>query len=177
MADKTTNEAQSKDYKISTTVKLLTLSPKDKNRFNVECFDEFDGYDENENPCKTKKFGIHWFNLQQQIAGQIPELDLALTLAMGQPLNKKIFALCLQNAKLQADRVHHLKGEERKAQKEGEPSKTYEGDTYTTENIRVIANISPIAQQVIMKLIENSLLDETSVTTTTTTAVNYNPFL
>lgn len=96
----------------------------------------------------TNMFGLNIYAVVNQVGQQVPEIQLADTLAMGKCVNPQIIALALTNAEIVVKREEHEQGEKRKNSNE-----LYARDCITSEIIKVKTNIKPIFAQMLMQVV------------------------
>ncbi len=96
----------------------------------------------------TNMFGLNIYAVVNQVGQQVPEIQLADTLAMGKCVNPQIIALALTNAEIVVKREEHEQGEKRKNSNE-----LYARDCITSEIVKVKTNIKPIFAQMLMQVV------------------------
>lgn len=152
--------ADNKDYKLCATIAKVSKMDADKSTYKgtekrvfltLSC-EPFASFDSDAKPTTTNTISVNSFALMQQIVTTSPESTLAVlsTMALGEAIDPKLFALCLQGANVTINRVFKKKGE---TNANGEK---YEHDTFTSEIVSFTEHISPIANNVIMSAITNN---------------------
>ena len=150
-ATETKEEEKVLNYEV--TAKVLSVLKTEDGRMRIITDKGFITIDyKTEQPEETNSFSLHPFNLLQQIGEQIPILNMANTMAMGEQLNPQIIALCMVGADITFLREFHAKGESRK-----ETNDAYSKDCYTTLITKVAPHISEAANMMIMQLISTKL--------------------
>lgn len=96
----------------------------------------------------TNMFGLNIYAVVNQVGQDVPEIQLADTLAMGKCVNPQIIALALTNAEIVVKREEHEQGEKRKNSNE-----LYARDCITSEIVKVKTNIKPIFAQMLMQVV------------------------
>lgn len=152
----TTQATETKEEKVlnyEVTAKVTAVLKTEDGRMRIITDKGFITIDyKTEQKEETNSFSLHPFNLLQQIGEQIPILNMANTMAMGEQLNPQIIALALVGADITFLREFHAKGENRKETKDA-----YSKDCYTTTITRIVAHISEAVNMMIMQLISTKL--------------------
>ena len=150
---KATEQKNEKALSYEVKAKVLSVLKTEDGRMRVITDKDFITIDyKTEQPEETTSFSLHPFNLLQQVGDQIPILNMANTMAMGEQLNPQIIALCMVGADITFLREFHAKGESRK-----ETYDAYSKDCYTTLITKVVPHISEAANMMIMQLISTKL--------------------
>lgn len=171
MADKKTTTAKATEQKenkvmnYDVTAKITAILKTEDGRIRVITDKEFVTIDyKTEQEEQTNSFSLHPFNLLQQVGEQVPILNMANTMTMGEALNPQIIALSLVNADITFTREFHAKGEARR-----ETADAYSKDCYTTTITRATPHITEAVNMMLMQLISTKL-------TTPKVAIIPNPF-
>lgn len=150
---KTTETKEEKVMNYEVTTKITAILKTEDGRIRVITDKEFLTIDyKTEKEEQTNSFSLHPFNLLQQVGDQVPILNMANTMSMGETLNPQIIALSLVNADITFTRDFHARGESRK-----ETNDAYSKDCYTTTITRVTPHISEAVNMMLMQLISTKL--------------------
>ena len=166
-AKKQENKKQVENYTLQAKVTKVMLSQGD-NRVTLVFDKEFNGFDQSGEPCKTNMLGTNIYNLVNEIGSQVPYLQMADALAMGQPVNPQIVSLSLVNADVVVERVFKEKGEEREVEGTG----TYTNDCFVSRFKKVTTHINGVFEKVLADLVMN----KPTANGATIAAANANPF-
>lgn len=151
--EKATEQKEEKVMNYDVTAKITAILKTEDGRIRVITDKDFLTIDyKTEKEEQTNSFSLHPFNLLQQVGEQIPILNMANTMSMGETLNPQIIALSLVNADIAFTRDFHANGESRKETKD-----VYSKDCYTTTITKVTPHISEAANMMIMQLISTKL--------------------
>ena len=127
-------------------------SGEGEGRISIVTDKEFSTIDKATGEEKTTTiFGLHSYNLVQQVAPFSEHIALASALAMGGEVNPQIIALSLRNADVTFVREYHEKGEPRET--DGE---VYSENCYTTKITKVTPHISPLFADTLKTLVFNA---------------------
>lgn len=128
-----------KNYEnVSGRIVRVMISQYDANRVSFQLNVDFPSINKDGKEENTNTFGINVFNLVQQIGMSVPEIALADTLSMGQPINPQIIALAMQGADIEIKREFKAKGEKREGTND-----TYANDCIVSKFDKVTTHILP----------------------------------
>lgn len=97
---------------------------------------------------ETNMFGLNIYNLVNMVGDDVPEIQLADALSLGQMVNPQIISLALTNAELTCTREAHSAGDKRE---DGESE--YSRDCIVTKILKVKSNIKPIFKATLERLV------------------------
>ena len=149
-AKKEVKEAKVENYTLQAKVTKVMLSQGD-NRVTLVLDKEFDSFDQNGEACKSNMLGTNIYNLVNEIGAQVPYLQMADALAMGQPVNPQIVSLSLVNADVVVERLFKEKGEEREVEGTG----TYTNNCFVSRFKKVTTHINSVFEKVLADLVMN----------------------
>lgn len=132
----------------ATIIKVMTPQGAD-DRITFVFDRTFETIDKNTGEIKeSNMFGLNIYNVVQQVAAKVPEIQLADTLAMGAMVNPQIIALAMINAETKIKREYHEAGEAREATND-----TYTANCWVSKFEDVRTHIAPVFASMLQNLI------------------------
>lgn len=137
---KEAKNVENKEAKAITVKVLRVIVPKDADeRLTLVTNGEFDAINpQTGEEIKTANVTKNLFEMTNQLAQHVTEIQLAQAMSLGQAVNPMIISLAMANAEIKVKHVFHEKGEER-AYDKGE----YASDCYVAEITGVTTHIAP----------------------------------
>lgn len=134
------NNVEKKDAKAVTVKVLRVIIPKDSyGRLTLVTNGEFKAVNpQTGDEIVTANVTKNLFEMTNQLAQHVTEIQLAQAMALGQAVNPMIISLAMANAEIKVKHVFHEQGEERAYDKG-----VYASDCYVAEIIGVTTHIAP----------------------------------